>query len=300
LIENLPYDNRVKSGQEGAEDKIPPPIAIDASEHSNSLESAAKKKDGARYLRTCTEWLRFTLWKKWLKPVGMSSGFWTAAATVAIFITTMVYTYYARKQWEAMGNQVTAMQNQLTEMQKQSSLMRQQLVGTQAAVVDINEPVSVTPTPLGRKFNITIGFRNDGHVNATGFIAHFKIQVFRIADKTRTGKQWSCDRVVPVIMPPHSDRSFTSEEHPYLQCLVEGLPDEDLRFIYELKRTIALDVSYTYNNGFEEVRKESGCFLFQLAVKTYNGFEGSNNCEDCGLYYVGRGIILQHLKEKPH
>jgi len=41
-----------------------------------------------------------------LKRVQTSSSFWTAIATVVIAATTVVYTHYARKQWEAMNAQL--------------------------------------------------------------------------------------------------------------------------------------------------------------------------------------------------
>lgn len=46
-------------------------------------------------------------------PVLKSSSFWTGLATAVIAVATMVYTFYARKQWHVMGDTLSEMQ--LTE-----------------------------------------------------------------------------------------------------------------------------------------------------------------------------------------
>jgi hypothetical protein len=52
-------------------------------------------------------WPRLKNWSKtkaW--PVLKSSSFWTAAATVVIAVSTIVYTHYAQKQWDVMNRQL--------------------------------------------------------------------------------------------------------------------------------------------------------------------------------------------------
>ena len=67
-----------------------------------------RNKDKSRlygFVETTYKWIRFTAWAK-VRPVAYSSSFWTAAATVAIAVTS-VY------QWKAIRGQLDVMRNQL-------------------------------------------------------------------------------------------------------------------------------------------------------------------------------------------
>lgn len=92
-----------------------------------NTEQRQKHESRTKKLITITEeWVRFAGWpwirnKAWptVKRAFTSSTFWTALATVAIAVLTGYYTYYARKQWQAMSGQLDTMNGQLAEMQKQ-------------------------------------------------------------------------------------------------------------------------------------------------------------------------------------
>ena len=211
----------------------------------------------------------------------------------------IAYTFYTARIYCANRKAADAAQRTLVEIQQQTKLMRQQLVGTQAAVINIDIPVSTSlPPPLGNDISISIGFKNNGRVMAKNFQVKVSAQVLSLADNTYWGHQWSCERDINVVPPfPPSDQAPNPGEHPFLLCPIDGLTNEDLRSISELKRTIAIDGTYTYDNGFGEETEQRICLRFAPAVRTgYGaGTEGSDNFQECGTFNVERQIILNHL-----
>ncbi|MGB7434591.1 MAG: hypothetical protein WBQ61_07240 [Candidatus Acidiferrum sp.] len=90
------------------------PDADHPAKHENRAE---------RFIKITKEWIEFTAWPMvrnavWpaIKSTLTSSTFWTAVATVVIACATCIYTYYSKKQWQAMDGQLTAMKGQLDEM----------------------------------------------------------------------------------------------------------------------------------------------------------------------------------------
>lgn len=204
------------------------------------------------------------------------------------FLTLIAVGWYA---YEARKQRV-AMENTFNQVQQQTTLMRQQLIGSQAAVVSLNGngTLSTTPMPLvDTNAIISIGLKNDGHVIANAISMKLKVQVLSLANNKLIGPQWPCDFAIPVLAPGPA---------AYRACHVSGLSSEDLRLISELKRTIAIDGNYSYENGFGEIKTEPMCFRYSPQVKTpKHGTEeaGVFNCEG---FNVMRDRILRELAEK--
>ena len=158
--------------------------------------------------------------------------------------------------------QLTSMNKQLSEMQKQTTLSRQQLVGTQAAVlqIDIHEPDSATSGLVG-------GIRNAGIVNATDVYIRVQITRQRFAngaiapigqplvyeDKPKIIKggngTWP-DLFYPHIWPVPWIRGI-SQIHPPLKSWPANWPGNDITEI---------QVSLSYNNGFNDSVKQDICY----------------------------------------
>jgi hypothetical protein len=220
--------------------------------------------------------------------------FWAELVGLAFLI---LYTLFTAAIYCANQRAAEAAQNTLGEIQKQTKLIRQQLVGTLGAVVSISDPVS--PSALGNNINISFGFRNYGHVNANKFRFAVKIQVLSLADQKLIGKQWSCDHEFAVITPT-SEHTPTPSEHVFIQCFIAGLTNEDLKAIRELNRTIAIDGTYTYENGFDEIKEESICLRYVPQVQTNRGLEGGNTFDTCDVFPKERDYLLNGMAAKKH
>jgi hypothetical protein len=197
---------------------------------------------------------------------------WDIAKLVAEFVGLgflILYTLYTAGIYCANKKAAEAAQDTLGEIQKQTNLARQQLVGSQAAVVSLNMGhgvLEVEPHPLKNNVNISIGLKNEGHVIGKSVEMRLRIQIFRISDRKYLGKQWTCDYPIPVISP---------DKTSYSQCFVDGLSGDNLRSIENMTQTIALDGEYTYNDGFDDIVKvptttDSTILLkFQCASDTF-------------------------------
>ncbi len=122
----------------------------------------------------------------------------------------------------------------------QSQLLRQQLIGTQAAIVAINGPISVGPDGIRKNTNVSISLKNDGHVNAVSIVVKLKARVIQLPENTPMGKQWDCEETIPVLAPTQVPQILPI----YVQCFLDDLTDEDLKQISELTRTVAIDGEY--------------------------------------------------------
>src|SRR5262249_16486974 len=170
--------------------------------------------------------------------------------------------------WYAILTHSLLKTNNLTvqEIQKQTIMIRQQLVGSQGAVVKMNGPVGAGPLPdLGKNINISFGFKNEGHVNASAL--HIRV----VIGKTLvSGDKWidnpiPCDFTIMTLAP---------DKPEYRQCFFTILPS-DMKAIASLKETIAINGTYTYENGFGDLKAEPMCFRYFPHVRTKYGLEGS-------------------------
>jgi hypothetical protein len=218
-------------------------------------------------------------------------------ATTLTLGAIVVYAVLVFWQYEQMIQTNVATQLTFREIQKQTKLARQQLVGTLSAVVNIADPVS--PVASGDGMNITFGFRNYGHIIANKFHFAVKIQILRMADQQFVGKQWLCSHEFSVITPT-LEHTPTPGEHVFIQCFITGLTKEDAKAISELKRTIAIDGNYTYENGFGDPKEESICYRYVPNVQTSRGMEGGNTFETCDVFPKDRAILLNDIAAKQH
>ena len=189
-------------------------------------------------------------------------------------------------QLYVINRQLDEMKNANEEVRKQSKLLRDQLVGSQAAVINITG-VNLSYRPLTDNFSISLAFKNDGHEIANNFEIHSEVKTLDLTDGTYTNHQWHCNTPQPVTtFPPDIPQAFP--------CTFQGLTDEELKSVLDLKRTIAVQGVYTYLNGFGERQYGRICYLFQPDVKTKRGMEGSDQFFECKKFYAGREEILNN------
>ena len=220
---------------------------------------------------------------------------WDIAKLIAEFVGLVfliVYTLYTAGIYCANQRAAQAAQDTLGEIQKQTKLARQQLIGTQAAIVSLNGNgnLSTTPMPItDANVILSIGLKNDGHVIANAISMRLKIQVLSLTNNNFIGPEWPCDFVIPTLAPGPA---------AYRLCHITGLSSEDLRLISELRRTIAIDGSYSYDNGFGETKTEQMCFRYSPETKTPKHGTEEAGVFSCEGFNVMRDRILRELAEK--
>jgi hypothetical protein len=213
--------------------------------------------------------------------------FW---AEIGGLVILAFYTGFTYRIMRASVDAAQTANSTFGEIQKQTLLMRQQLIGTQGAIVSINGVMGAGPLPtLSNNVNISIGLKNEGHVIANAVHIQAAIRVIQIAGEKRIGREWSCESSITVLPP---------DKPQYRQCVIKGLlSNEDLTLIASLKRTIGIDGSYTYDNGFGETKTEPMCFRYAPQVKTKYGMDGSGHFVTCTDFSIEHEIVLRRLLE---
>jgi hypothetical protein len=179
-----------------------------------------------------------------------------AIFTILIFVATVAYALIALAQWSAMSGQ-------LKEIQKQTTLTRQQLVGTQGAVITLNGE----PAWDGTKQSLRVHLVNSGSV--TGMITSFTatLQRRRLPEQRPIGEPFSIEI---------SNREMPKSEGFDLE---KGLPwplpqVKDQRF-WPGDEIVTMNGSYSYADGFNDTISHDFCFIWlppwNLQVPIPNG-----------------------------
>jgi len=207
-------------------------------------------------------------------------------------LTLAAVTWYA---CEARKQRV-AMDNTFEQVQKQTTLARQQLVGTQAAVVVINDYPGIE-SPQTNQYGFDIGFRNDGHVIASNVEVLLTVRRETVHGAKPVGEPWHCDFGLSPIAPTKVG------EH---QCFLEGLTARTWQPIGEFKQTIAVDGHFSYWNGFEDASPIPICLRYvPSGIKSKYGSEGPGRFVSCDRYpewieYLRARIAGEEVYRQPN
>src|SRR5260370_31731302 len=203
---------------------------------------------------------------------------WDYAKLVAEFVGlgfVIAYTIFTARIYSANQKAADAAQKTLGEIKTQTTLIRQQLIGTQAAVVVIAEYPGLE-SPQTNNYGFNIGLRNDGHVVAS------RVNVTLIARRETLnggkpiGEPWHCDFNLPPILPTKVG------EH---QCFLEGLNKRSWQPIGQFKQTIAVDGRFSYWNGFEDAPSEPICLRYvPSGLRSKFGSAGPGSFVTCDRY----------------
>lgn len=143
---------------------------------------------------------------------------------------------------------IGAMQSQIGEMQQQNKLIRQQLVGSQAAIVSFPIPEWDEGT---QKLKIVI--INSGLVNARSISFDGRIQRFSLPEKTPLGP--------PVIVQFSTPVIGHNQNYQWPNTLPWPLPEVPLTS-WPGKQYVTIEGRLSYNNGFDDVLTQSICYLW--------------------------------------
>jgi hypothetical protein len=207
---------------------------------------------------------------RWSKKALGSANFWIAVATIAMAVTTMVYTHYARKQWEAMDSQVKTMKCQLTEMSKQTTVMRQQTVGTYAAAIPKTIP---WPRTIGNDLEflnytgIGLSYTNVGKVKATNFIAEATLTRQSLPSYKPLGVAQHKSISRPQIRPNDQNGPNGMMDDADIRFDTEMLTQNDLTLLSDSRETLEIRGYFQYEDGFGDIVHEPICFLYVVRAQ---------------------------------
>jgi hypothetical protein len=161
-------------------------------------------------------------------------------------LTLAAVTWYA---CEARKQRV-AMDHTFEQVQKQTTLQRQQLVGTQGAVVTLNG----TPVWDTENQRLTVNVVNRGGV--TGMITSFRaiLQRKRLRDQTPIGD--------PVTMQIYNREMPKAEGVDLGKGLPWPLPQVKDQRKWPGDEIVTMSGQYSYTNGFDDTISHDFCFLW--------------------------------------
>ncbi len=239
--------------------------------------------------------------KIFLKQLGERMQFWwnhiaqhissnqiIAGFTVVIALTGIAYTVFAALQWSVMNGQ-------LTELQQQTFINRQQLVGTQKAILDWN----INFNNIG---NVTVSLANRGHVAAPD--NHFKLDATEatLPDGTPVGTSLHFEVQIPPLKGDGGDFShfwITPWKPKQLGVRYQWPKD------WPGKTTYILRGELTYQDGFGNTESQPFCkeWLPDYYItwgKQGSGGNGFGELRDCADIKSTISSILRQEKEAEH
>jgi hypothetical protein len=174
-------------------------------------------------------------------------------------------------QWKTINRQADIMSQQTT-------LMRQQLVGSQAAVLYFSAGLNA----LGE---LQFGLSNGGHVTATDIYLRLEVAREKVSTGTRVGK--------PIIFEPNVPPIKGGDGFGHTWLLPWGQQLSQLRQTREWPKNwpgseiVTVRAKFSYQNGFGDLVQEEVCkkWLPQYTIKTKTGFSSSGgslqyDCKD--------------------
>jgi len=187
---------------------------------------------------------------------------WDIAKFVAEFVGLaflILYTLYTAGIYCANQRAAQAAHDTLGEIQKQTTLMRQQMVGMEAAVVEIPEAdPQLNGDSLGRAANVTVNFGNSGHIIARNVHVSLEISRWTLPQERALGKPIYQDWTIAAISP---------NKTPIAHVIRLNLPADQMVLLNEMQQTIKISGSFVYDNGFSDIVTQPICskYLFYVA-----------------------------------
>jgi hypothetical protein len=184
---------------------------------------------------------------------------WTAGACIAALIYASIAAYQGflmRKTYIEIQSQTKAAQWTAKAAQEQASLLRQQLVGTQQAVIEIAAPQW---DPTTGKLRITLS--NQTHLGVAGTVTTFKASIQRKTwPKDLTIETLPMEILSPAVIGPQLEISK-----------IVRLPQLENMRDWPGKEIVIFEGGYTYNNGFGESFPVNFCYLWTPPWRMDNG-----------------------------
>jgi len=161
---------------------------------------------------------------------------------VAISAFTLIivgqYTYYSRGQWHEMIRTAKANQESADATTDQTKLLRQQLVGSQAAVIEAKFQL---PQADMREFEVKI--RNTGHVIASDIHIAFEVFQANLPDEGIVRHLYQREIIIPKLSPSNDWDNHSYPINP---------PANLIELVKTMNGAVLIKGTMSYDNGFPE------------------------------------------------
>ncbi len=207
----------------------------------------------------------------------------TAIATVFIAFFTLVLAAVSFLQWSAA-------RGQLNEMQSQNKVMKDQLVGTEAAVINPNDVARVSlSSPYA---SIDFYFQNTGHVNARNVNVTFSVRRITVPYIKTIGHTFTGEFSRQIVRP--LDPSDPNKG-PDIRFAIP-VSSEQLLFIQQSKQTIEVSGKLAYDDGFGDAINVPFCErFFTYKVGSWIGDARIVRCDEWIDAYQGEIQSIQNF-----
>jgi len=216
--------------------------------------------------------------KKWTPIV-------IGAATIILLTATVIFT---KKQWKQMRREADAANNTFLQVQHQTTLMRQQLIGSQAAVLSVQ--ISGWNIQAGK---ITIAVAHEGIINGTLIDLSAGIVKTTISSGKIIGKPATLNIRNEIIRSDGLVRDVFFYESPPKEVPLKDWPGNEV---------VVADGTLIYDDGFGNKVSRRFCF-FNLApfeVTHPSGYHSGSGrgtwnggMRDCDIPSVIRSVTFQ-------
>ena len=166
------------------------------------------------------------------------------------------------------------------EVQQQTTLMRQQLVGSQEAVLDTGIVYN------DGSHELTVQLINNGHVNATAIQVKIDASQQRIKDGTIVGKAYHFEPQIPPIGGGGRSYVWTDKSFPWNLTERERQQGGSWPKDWPGNRTFVFRAEVRYQNGFADERHSVTCrqwlpgFTITYAANRSSSGGGLYDCAD--------------------
>jgi hypothetical protein len=304
-------DKGSRTKDNGGKPTAPFSVSDAALANADTHKPKEDKNSTYSYFKPTYQWIRFTVGPWIIKRIVLNSGFWTAAATVVIAVATIVYTHYARKQWQEMHDSGTDTHALAQQAVTQGTLLRQQIVGTYAAAIPKSTPA---PAELSNDLEflrfqgIDMSFTNVGKTKATGFIADATLIRKTLPNYTPIGIPEYKHISQAQIRPNDQNGPNSIGDTPVIRFNTKALTERDIASLQNLRETIEIDGHFQYGNGFDDTVKEAFCFLYvgqfpqhiftKSGASTGGGGGGWTTCDD--KEFIEQAVKWKQKQQTPN
>ena len=181
---------------------------------------------------------------------------------------------------------------ELKVMQRELSLTRQQMIGTQAAVIPTEGTIGFSfslPTS-----SVDFALRNIGHVNASHVTVDFSVRRASLPELRTIGKTFDGTFSEPLLVPTIESVGI----RPTIRRVDFAMSKEELELIDNFKQTMEVSGVITYNDGFDDHPKEPFCFrMLTYRIGSQFGDASMRRCDGWSMDYAGAMDNIRRYKE---
>jgi hypothetical protein len=193
----------------------------------------------------------------------------TALATLTALV---IYAGYTIKLYKANHDAASTAHDTLVEIQKQTKLAHQQVVGAQQAILSISANLGRERGEAGLQIMPNVqGSVPASDIHGTFEITRKSFPALRIIDSDYFEESWAI--IPPGIISPAGTIAIRNH-------MLKNFGPTQQDYFAHSREVIFIDWQYTYNNGFDDPRKERFC-MFYLYYTDASAKVGGipNNCD---------------------